>query len=299
MPVELGSFDVIIGMDWLRRFHAVIVCDEKLVPVPYGNETLTFCGNESLFGTDIPHRYLPRKGRTVGNKIRKKLEDLPIVRDFPEVFPEDLPGIVGTTARAFRLGLLRLVPRIGGRAPVLFVKKKDGSFRMGIDYCRAGYPSKVHLEGIFDAAKPMTKFTQNGIKFDWGAKKEERFSVNKAKCACAPVLALLKEAKTLLVYCDASHRGLGVVLNAEEEVLRQKSYADSEAKANGVRSFGDKVMLKVSPWKGVVRFGKRGKLNPRYVGPFKVLAKVRKVAYNLELPQELSRVHHTFHVSLI
>nr|GEV68502.1 putative reverse transcriptase domain-containing protein [Tanacetum cinerariifolium] len=57
------------------------------------------------------------------------------------------------------------------------------------------------------------------------------------------------------------------------------------------------VMLKVSPWKGVVRFGKRGKLNPRYVRPFKVLAKVEKVAYMLELPQELSMVHHTFHVS--
>ncbi|GJU01631.1 hypothetical protein Tco_1111969 [Tanacetum coccineum] len=60
---------------------------------------------------------------------------------------------------------------------------------------------------------------------------------------------------------------------------------------------GDRVMLKVSPWKGVVPFGKRGKLNPRYVEPFKALAKVGKVAYRLELPQELSRVHHTFHVS--
>ncbi|GKA16986.1 putative reverse transcriptase domain-containing protein [Tanacetum coccineum] len=53
----------------------------------------------------------------------------------------------------------------------------------------------------------------------------------------------------------------------------------------------------VSPWKGVVRFGKRGKLNPRYVGPFKVLEKVRAFAYKLDLPQELSRVHNTFHVS--
>ncbi|GJY00712.1 putative reverse transcriptase domain-containing protein, partial [Tanacetum coccineum] len=61
--------------------------------------------------------------------------------------------------------------------------------------------------------------------------------------------------------------------------------------------FGDKVMLKVSPWKGVVRFGKRGKLNPRYVGPFKVLKRVGDVAYKLELPEELSRVHNMFHVS--
>ncbi|GKE68027.1 hypothetical protein Tco_1526099 [Tanacetum coccineum] len=56
-------------------------------------------------------------------------------------------------------------------------------------------------------------------------------------------------------------------------------------------------MLKISPWKGVVRFGKRGKLNPRYVGPFKVLEKVGAIAYKLELPQELSMVHNTFHVS--
>ncbi|GKC38600.1 hypothetical protein Tco_1050984 [Tanacetum coccineum] len=60
---------------------------------------------------------------------------------------------------------------------------------------------------------------------------------------------------------------------------------------------GDKVMLKVLPWKGVVRFGKWGKLNPRYVGPFKVLGKVGEVAYKLELPEELSRVQNTFHVS--
>nr|GEY72497.1 putative reverse transcriptase domain-containing protein [Tanacetum cinerariifolium] len=56
-------------------------------------------------------------------------------------------------------------------------------------------------------------------------------------------------------------------------------------------------MLKVSPWKGVVRFGKRGKLNPRYVGPFNVLERVKDVAYKLDLPEELSRVHNTFHVS--
>ncbi|GKB55091.1 putative reverse transcriptase domain-containing protein, partial [Tanacetum coccineum] len=66
---------------------------------------------------------------------------------------------------------------------------------------------------------------------------------------------------------------------------RQKSYADLKRKPMEFQ-VGDKVMLKVSPWKGVVCFGKRGKLNPRYVGPYK-----------LELPEELSRIHNTFHVS--
>nr|GFC76483.1 putative reverse transcriptase domain-containing protein [Tanacetum cinerariifolium] len=60
---------------------------------------------------------------------------------------------------------------------------------------------------------------------------------------------------------------------------------------------GDEVMLKVLPWKGVVRFGKRGKLNPKYVGPFKILERVRDVSYKIDLPKELSRVHNTFYVS--
>ncbi|GJV10649.1 hypothetical protein Tco_1352190 [Tanacetum coccineum] len=75
----------------------------------------------------------------------------------------------------------------------------------------------------------------------------------------------------------------------------QKNYADVRRKPLEFH-VGGKVMLEVSPWKGVIRFGKRGKLNPRYIEPFKILAKVGTVAFILELSQQLSRVHNTFHV---
>ncbi|GJX82335.1 hypothetical protein Tco_0331816 [Tanacetum coccineum] len=77
---------------------------------------------------------------------------------------------------------------------------------------------------------------------------------------------------------------------------RQKSYADNRRKPLEFE-VGDRVMLKVSPWKGDIRFGKKGKLAPRYVGPFEILERIGPVAYRLRLPEELSGVHDTFHVS--
>ncbi|GJY08192.1 putative reverse transcriptase domain-containing protein [Tanacetum coccineum] len=77
---------------------------------------------------------------------------------------------------------------------------------------------------------------------------------------------------------------------------RRKSYADRRTKLLEFE-VGDMIMLKVSPWKGVVRFGKHRKLSPRYIRPFKILARVGRVAYTLELPKELKGIHSTFHVS--
>ncbi|XP_022041205.1 uncharacterized protein LOC110943779 [Helianthus annuus] len=77
---------------------------------------------------------------------------------------------------------------------------------------------------------------------------------------------------------------------------RQKSYADKRRRPIEFQE-GDRVFLKVSPWKGIIRFRKWGKLGPRYIGPFKTIAHVGKVAYQLELPPALDGIHNTFHVS--
>nr|GEZ50058.1 putative reverse transcriptase domain-containing protein [Tanacetum cinerariifolium] len=91
MPVELGSFDVIIGMDWLAKFYALIVCDEKVIRIPYGNEVLIIRGDDC----------------DGGNKSdEKRLEDVPIVREFPKVFPKDLPGLPPARQVEFQINLV-------------------------------------------------------------------------------------------------------------------------------------------------------------------------------------------------
>ncbi|GJV30723.1 putative reverse transcriptase domain-containing protein [Tanacetum coccineum] len=106
---------------------------------------------------------------------------------------------------------------------------------------------------------------------------------------------------------DAQLTSLEIVRETIEKIIqikhhlqasrdRQRSYADKRRKPLEFQ-VGDKVMLKVSPWKGVIHFGKWGKMNHRYIGPFKILVKVGTVAYRLELPEKLSHVHSTFHLS--
>jgi len=89
-------------------------------------------------------------------------------------------------------------------------------------------------------------------------------------------------------------------VNVAKEALRvarerQKSYADKKRRPFDFKE-GEMVLLKVSPWKGVLRFGKRGKLSPRFIGPFKIIKKVNEQAFQLELPPELHAIHNTFHV---
>ncbi|GJT73355.1 putative reverse transcriptase domain-containing protein [Tanacetum coccineum] len=440
--MELGSFDAIIGMDWLAKYQAIIVCAEKIIQY-------------MLKGCPVFLAHVTTN--EVEDKLEKKrLEDVPIVRDFPEVFLEDLPGHPPTRQVEFQIDLIPGVAPVA-RVPYLlapsemkeliddlFDQLQGSSVYSKIDL-RLGYHQlRVREEDIpktafrtryghyefqvmpfgltnapavfmdlmnraeqqspqdFGIAKYLNEMgnitmdfvtkrpklsqvlarmylkevvTRHGIPVSIICDRDSRFALNFWKSlqnalganldmsttyhpqtdgqrertiqtledmlrACAidfgkgwvnhlPLVefsynnsyhASIKAVPFEALYSrkcrspicwtkvgEAQILGPELIQETTEKIVqikqrmqatrdRQKSYADLKRKLMEFQ-VKDKVMLKVSPWKGVVHFGKRGKLNPRYVGPFKELEKVGEVAYNLELPEELSRVHNTFHVS--
>nr|GEW19912.1 putative reverse transcriptase domain-containing protein [Tanacetum cinerariifolium] len=313
------SFHVLIRQ--LRRCHAVIVCDEKLVRVPYGNETLIFHGDESnderesrltiiscskaqeymMKGCQIFLAHISAKNEEDKSE-GKQLKDIDLI---PRVTPvarapyrlvlSEMKELLEQLQELFDKGFIRPSSSPWG-APVLFVKKKDGSFRTiysKIDLrssyyklivreqdipktsfrtryghyefhvmpfrltnapadkkeheehlkailkllkkeklyakfakCLAGYYQRF-IEGFSKIAKSMTKLTQKGIKFDWGEKEENTFQLINQKLYSAPILALPEGSEDFVVYCGASHKGLGDVLMQREKVI---AYASRQLK---------------------------------------------------------------------
>ncbi|GJY69107.1 putative reverse transcriptase domain-containing protein [Tanacetum coccineum] len=286
MPNELGTFDVIIGMDWLVKHDAVIVCGEKVVRISYGNKMLIVESDKGV-------------SRLKKSK-EKRLEDVPVIRNFPEVFPEELPGLPPPRQVVFRIDLVpgatpvarapyRLAPSemrelsiqlqellekgfirpssSSWGAPVLFVKNKDGSFIMCIDYpelnkltvknrypllriddlfdqlqgssmyskinLRSGYHYGVHvdpakIEAIKSWAAPMTPMEKDK-KYEWGKEEEEAFQTLKQRLYSAPILPFPKGTEDFVVYYDASLKGYGVVLMQREKVI---AYASRQLKVH-------------------------------------------------------------------
>ncbi|GKA49454.1 putative reverse transcriptase domain-containing protein, partial [Tanacetum coccineum] len=133
MPVELGSFDVIIGMDWLSKYHALIDCAEKIVCIPWGNETLIIHGDGNfpeVFSEDLSG--LPPT-RQVEFQIDLMPGDAPVARSPYRLAPSEMKELSDQLQELSNKGFIRPSSSPWG-APVLFVKKKDGSFRMCIDY---------------------------------------------------------------------------------------------------------------------------------------------------------------------
>ncbi|GJT52069.1 putative reverse transcriptase domain-containing protein, partial [Tanacetum coccineum] len=155
----------------------------------------------------------------------------------------------------------------------------------------------IDFGGSWDVHLPLAEFSYNNSYH--------------SSIRCAPFEALYgRKCRSPVLWAEIGEGSLigpELVLETTDKVVlikeklkaardRQKSYADKRRKPLEFE-VGDRVLLKVSPWKGVMRFGKKGKLAPRYVGPFEILERIGLVAYRLRLPKELSSVHDSFHVS--
>ncbi|GJZ53689.1 putative reverse transcriptase domain-containing protein [Tanacetum coccineum] len=278
MPIKLGSFDVVIGMDWLSKYHARIICDEKFVHVPINGETLIIQGDQSktrlsLISCIKTERYISRGCQVfIAQVIEKKsddkrLEDIPIVREFLEVFPEDLPGLPPVRQVEFRIDLIpgaapvarapyRLAPsemhelsnqlqELADRgfirpstspwgAPVLLVKKKDGSFRMCIDYRELNKLTIKNryllprIDDLFDQLQGSSVYSKIDLRPGYHQLRVRDEDIPKtAFKTSSNILALPEGNDNFVVYCDASLQGLGAVLMQREKVI---AYASRQLK---------------------------------------------------------------------
>ncbi|GJR00572.1 putative reverse transcriptase domain-containing protein [Tanacetum coccineum] len=307
MPIKLGSFDVVIGIDWLSKYHSRIICDKKVIHIPIGDETLI-----------IRAQIMEKKSD------EKRLEDILVVREFSKVFLEDLPGlplvrlsvyskidlrsgyhqlrfrdedIPKTTFRTrYRHYEFQVMPFGLINAPVVFMDLMNCVCKPYLDkfmivfiddiliYSRnkeehanhlriilellkkeklyakfskcdfwihivqflghlidsqglhpteirqflglAGYYRRF-IKGFSKIAKSLTELTQKNKKYIWGEDQESAFQLLKQKLYEAPILALPEGNDDFVVYCDASHQGLGAVLMQREKVI---AYASQQLK---------------------------------------------------------------------
>ncbi|GJW40136.1 putative reverse transcriptase domain-containing protein [Tanacetum coccineum] len=339
---DIGSFDVIIGMDWLSKYHAVIVFDEKIILFPKDlsgippaqqvefqidlipGAALVDAGLKANVVADTlsrKERIKPLRVRalvvTIGLDLLKQiLKAQTEARKLENLIAEDM-GEVGchTMVKAEHqkpFGLL-VQPEI----PQWKWDNITMDFITKLPRTSSGYDTIwVIVDRLTKSAHflPMRAFQKAlGTHLDMSTAyhpqtdEQSKITIQTLEDmlrTCAIDFGNVWERHLSLIeflYNNSYHASIKAVLFEALYGRKCRSpvcWAEfGDAQLTGPELIHEKTKKIVSPWKGIIRFGKRGKLNLGYIGHFKVLAKVGTVAYRLELPQQLSRVHSTFHVS--
>nr|GEZ04223.1 hypothetical protein [Tanacetum cinerariifolium] len=264
MPIEFGTFDVIVGMDWLVERDALIMCGKKEVHVPYKNKTLMVKSDSSVSRLKViscikARKYIERGSQLLIAQVtekepsKKQLQDVTVICNFPEVFPDDLPGLPPPRQVEFKIELIpgtalvacapyRLAPselkelsdqlkELSEKefihpssspwgALVLFVKKKDGYFRMFNVYLKIDLRSGYHQLQISEEDIPITAFQTIKTRSMSGVWKKKKKHSRQQKLCSAPILPLLEGTKNFIVYCDASLKDFRAVLMQREKSLQ-------------------------------------------------------------------------------
>ncbi|GJV79504.1 putative reverse transcriptase domain-containing protein [Tanacetum coccineum] len=235
MPVELGSFDVIINMDWLVNHHVVIVCDEKIMRIPYGDEVLIVQGDRggkgeksklSIISCTKTQKYIKRccptfwaqvtKKETIDKSEEKRLEDVPTIRDFSEVFQEDLPGLPPMQQAKFQIDLVLSAAPMA-RAPYRLAPLELQELSTQLQEIS----DKGFIRPSFsNIAKPMMKMTQKNMKFDWTKKAEAAFQLRS--------FDVKGESHSLRTKCVVftDHKSLQHILDQKELNMRQHRWLE-------------------------------------------------------------------------
>ncbi|XP_075087713.1 uncharacterized protein LOC142169710 [Nicotiana tabacum] len=359
------DFNVIMGMDWLSSCYAILDCRAKLIRFQFPNEeVLEWKGiSASLVGKFISYLKAQRmiaKGclAYLAHIINPEsdppaLQSVPVVREFPEVFPDDLPGLPPERIIDFGIDLMPGTQPIS-IPPYRMAPAELNELREQLkDLLDKGFIRPIQRQTL---GREIQKLANDGIRLDeteeggitaYALAQSSLVVHVKAKQDEDPYLVKLKGVKNKEItafilgsdgvlklndqLCVPDVGGLmkaimeeahssrcrspvgwfepaGVPLIGPEfvceplekvqlirEILKatqscQKSYSDKRHRDLEFM-IGDKVFLKVSPMKGVMRFGKKGKLSPRFIGPYEIIEKKGKLDYELALPIELSFVH--------
>ncbi|GJS27178.1 hypothetical protein Tco_0487798 [Tanacetum coccineum] len=355
-----GSFDVIVGMDWLSKRKFVIVCHEKVVRIPLeGDEILRVHGErtqgvvKTLMNTKVvefrvdlvpgatpvaksPYRLAPLEMQELSEQLqelqdeeehgvhlklelellrKEKLYAKSSVKDKILATPSETSKVENAPAEMLR-DLDQQMEKRADDGCTLWIKLYSK-----YEYETRYHPGKANvvIEALRgkERVKPrrvraMAMTIQYGVRGMILAAQSEAFKQenewnsgdDQLRFRWMIYFVVLADAAESVSdairfeYCLASSSGWtkSPVLWAK---ISKSSLIGPELVQETTDKFevGDRVLLKVSPWKGVIRFGKRGKLAPRYVGPFEILERIDPVAYWLRLPEELSSVHDTFHLS--